>query len=108
MWGTGSASREFLYVEDAARGIVLASERYEGSEPVNLGTGKEITIRDLAEKIRDGVGFEGEIRWDASKPDGQPRRCLNVERAQEFGFRAETDIDQGLRQTIDRYRSEGS
>lgn len=106
VWGTGSASREFLYVSDAARGIVMASERYEGMEPVNLGTGEEITIRELVEKIRAAVGFEGEIRWDASKPDGQPRRCLNVERALEFGFRAETSIDQGLRETIDQYLSE--
>lgn len=102
-WGTGSPSREFLYVEDAARGIALATERYEGSEPVNLGTGREITIRDLSEKIRELVGFEGEIRWDPSQPDGQPRRCLDVKRAQEFGFEATTDFDEGLRATVDWY-----
>ncbi|NRA02457.1 MAG: GDP-L-fucose synthase [Myxococcales bacterium] len=102
-WGTGSASREFLFVEDAARGIVLATERYKRSEPVNLGTGREITIRELAEKIRDLAGFEGGIRWDASQPDGQPRRCLDVQRALEFGFRAETGFDEGLQRTVDWY-----
>lgn len=103
VWGTGSASREFLFVQDAARGIVLATESYEGAEPANLGTGREITIRDLAEKIRDQVGFEGEIRWDSSQPDGQPRRCLDVERAKAFGFSAETGFDEGLRRTVDWY-----
>jgi len=102
-WGTGAASREFLYVEDAARGIVLATERYDGDAPVNLGTGREITIRELAEKIRALTGFEGEIRWDASQPDGQPRRCLDVSRAEAFGFRTETGFDEGLRRTIDWY-----
>ncbi len=103
VWGTGSASREFLYVADAAQGIVLATERYEGSEPVNLGTGGEISIRDLAEKIRELTGFSGEIRWDASQPDGQPRRCLDVQRAQEFGFRAGTSFDEGLQRTLEWY-----
>lgn len=105
VWGTGSASREFFYVEDAARGIVMATERYESSEPVNLGAGFEITIKDLAEKIREMTGFEGEIAWDTSKPDGQPRRCLDVSRAKEqFGFEAEVNFEEGLRRTIDGYR----
>ncbi len=86
-WGTGSASREFLYVEDCAEAIVAATERYEGPEPVNIGVGKEITIRDLVELITQVTGFTGEIRWDTSKPDGQPRRVLDTTRAaQEFGF----------------------
>ena len=104
-WGTGSASREFFYVDDAARGITLAAQRYEGGEPVNLGAGFEITIKDLAEKIRELVGFEGEIVWDPSKPDGQPRRCLDVTRAKElFGFEAQVGFDEGLRRTIEWYR----
>src|SRR5262245_6429247 len=81
LWGTGRASREFLYVEDAARGICRAADRYSGSEPVNLGAGFEITIRELAETIASLMGFRGEIRWDPSKPDGQPRRCLDTTRA---------------------------
>jgi GDP-L-fucose synthase len=101
-WGTGSASREFLYVDDAARGIVLATERYDGPEPVNLGAGHEISIRDLAELIARLTGFEGGIRWDPAKPDGQPRRMLDTTRAAErFGFRAEVGLDEGLRRTID-------
>ncbi len=105
VWGTGLASREFLYVEDCARAIVLATQRYDKPAPVNLGTGREITIRRLAESIAELSEFRGEIRWDASKPDGQPRRCLDVSRAeQEFGFRAETDLRQGLLQTINWYR----
>jgi GDP-L-fucose synthase len=101
VWGTGAASREFLYVEDCARGITLATQRYDGGEPVNLGAGFEITIRDLAEKIRRLVGFEGELVWDPTKPDGQPRRCLDTARAAEaFAFRAQMDFDQGLQQTI--------
>lgn len=104
LWGTGRASREFLYVADAAEGIVLATERYESNAPVNLGTGAEITIADLAEKIRALVGYEGEVRWDPSQPDGQPRRRLDVSRADaEFGFRARTDIDTGLCRTLDWY-----
>jgi GDP-L-fucose synthase len=101
VWGTGSASREFLYVEDCARAITLATERYDKPAPVNIGSGSEITIRDLAQRIADLTGFGGEIRWDASKPDGQPRRCLDVSRAAaEFGFRAAMDFNEGLRRTI--------
>ncbi|MBN2562718.1 MAG: GDP-L-fucose synthase [Phycisphaerae bacterium] len=104
VWGTGSASREFLYVEDCARAIVLATQRFGGAEPVNLGTGREITIRDLAKKIQTLVCFEGELVWDDTKPDGQPRRCLDTTRAAElFGFRAETDLDEGLRRTSEWY-----
>ena len=102
VWGTGSASREFLYVDDAARGIVLATERYDGPEPVNLGAGHEISIRDLAELIARLTGFEGVIRWDPTRPDGQPRRMLDTTRAAErFGFRAEVGLEEGLRRTID-------
>ncbi|MET1231307.1 MAG: GDP-L-fucose synthase, partial [Candidatus Limnocylindrales bacterium] len=101
IWGTGSASREFLYVDDAAEGIVLAAERYDGADPVNLGVGREITIRDLVELIVGLTGFEGEIRWDATKPDGQPRRALDTSRAREgFGFVAGTTFDDGLRRTV--------
>lgn len=105
-WGTGSASREFLYVEDAADGIARAAARYSGADPVNLGSGTEITVADLTELIAELVGFEGKIVWDTSKPDGQPRRWLDTSRAErEFGFRASTDLRDGLRQTIDWYRS---
>ncbi|WFN37120.1 GDP-L-fucose synthase [Methanomicrobium antiquum] len=104
VWGTGSASREFLYVEDAARGIVLASEKFEKSDPVNLGSGMEITIRDLVTKISDITGFEGDIVWDKSKPDGQPKRCLDVSRARcEFGFEAKMGFDEGLKRTVEWY-----
>jgi GDP-L-fucose synthase len=104
VWGTGAASREFLYVEDAARGIVLAAERYDGRDPVNLGVGSEITIRDLTELIARVTGFTGEIRWDPSKPDGQPRRALDTSRARErFGFVAGTGFEDGLRATIEWY-----
>jgi GDP-L-fucose synthase len=107
VWGTGAASREFLYVEDCARALVLAARRYDGAEPVNVGAGFEITIRDLAEKIQRLVGFEGELAWDATKPDGQPRRCLDTSRAEKlFGFRAATDFDEGLRRTIDWFRGQ--
>jgi GDP-L-fucose synthase len=103
-WGTGSASREFLYVDDAARGIVLAAERYDGRDPINLGVGSEITIRDLLELIARLTGFSGEIRWDHSKPDGQPRRALDTSRAREaFGFTAGTSFEDGLRATIEWY-----
>jgi len=103
-WGTGSASREFLYVEDAARGIVLAAERYDGRDPINLGVGSEITIRDLTELIARLTGFVGEVRWDPSKPNGQPRRALDTNRAREaFGFSAATSFEDGLRQTIRWY-----
>jgi len=107
LWGDGSPTREFLYVEDAAEGVILAAERYNGAEPVNLGTGREIAIRDLAAIIVKEVGFKGEIVWDTSQPNGQPRRCIATERAAEaFCFRAETDFHEGLRRTIDWYRSE--
>jgi GDP-L-fucose synthase len=105
-WGTGEVSREFLYVADAAEGILLATERYSGAEPVNLGAGREIRIKDLAEKIAKLTGFTGEICWDPSKPDGQPRRSLDVSRARAyFGFEARTVFDEGLRRTIDWYRA---
>lgn len=105
VWGTGKATREFLYVEDAAEGIVLAAERYDKSEPVNLGSGMEISIRELAELIKRLSGFKGEMRWDASRPDGQPRRRLDVSRAEkEFGFRAKTDFETGLKKTIEWYK----
>lgn len=101
VWGTGNVSREFLYVEDAADAIVLATLGYEGKDPVNLGTGYEIRIRDLVEKIQDLVGYEGEVRWNRSQPDGQPRRRLEVNKAaQEFGFRARTDLHEGLEKTL--------
>jgi GDP-L-fucose synthase len=106
VWGTGAATREFLYVDDAAEGIVRATEAYDGREPVNLGSGMEISIRGLAELIARETGFTGEIVWDASKPDGQPRRALDVTRAEElFGFRARGDFVEGLRNTIDWYRT---
>jgi GDP-L-fucose synthase len=104
VWGTGSASREFLYVDDAADGIVLGAELYDGAEPVNLGVGHEITIRELVELIVRLTGFEGEVRWDASKPDGQPRRALDTSRARElFGFEAKSSFEEGLRRTIGWY-----
>lgn len=103
-WGTGSASREFLYVADAAVGVVFAAERYDGADPVNLGAGREITIRELTEQIVRLTGFRGEIRWDPSKPDGQPRRMLDTSRARErFGFSATTSFEEGLRRTIRWY-----
>jgi GDP-L-fucose synthase len=105
-WGTGSASREFLYVEDCARGLILAMEKYESAEPMNLGSGREITIRELTELIARLTGFSGEIVWDASKPDGQPRRCLDVTRArEEIGFVAETAFEEGLKKTIAWYEN---
>jgi len=104
-WGTGSASREFIYVADAAEGILLATEQYNGPEPVNIGAGFEITIKELAEKIVELTGFTGEIRWDSSRPDGQPRRRLDVSKANKyFGFKAKTPFDKGLKATIDWYR----
>ncbi len=107
VWGTGSASREFIYVDDAAEGIVLAAERYDGGEPVNLGTGREITIGDLIHQIAELTGYRGEIVWDASKPDGQPRRGLSTERAKAvFGFEARTDFADGLRETIRWYEAQ--
>jgi GDP-L-fucose synthase len=108
VWGTGQASREFLYVDDCARGIVLAARLYDKPDPVNLGAGFEITIRDLAELIQRLVGFEGKLVWDATKPDGQPRRCLDTSRAAaEFGFRAEVPFETGLRRTIDWWEANG-
>ena len=105
VWGTGNASREFLYVDDAARGVVLAAEKYNKPDPVNLGAGIEIKIRELVELIADLTGYLGEIRWDASKPDGQPRRCLDVGRAEkEFGFVPNVCLKDGLRRTIESYR----
>lgn len=104
-WGTGAASREFIYVSDAAEGIVLAAEKYNGSDPVNIGAGFEITIKDLVEKIAALTGFNGKIIWDPSKPDGQPRRCLDTTRAEKcFGFKAKTSFDEGLKETIAWYR----
>lgn len=106
LWGTGNASREFLFVDDCAQGIVLATERYNSSEPVNLGTGVEIKIKDLAELIRGLTGYEGKIVWDPTKPDGQPRRCLDVSRAKErFGFEARTSFEDGLKKTIAWYEN---
>ena len=106
VWGTGRATREFLFVEDAAEGIVLAAERYEKADPVNLGAGFEISIKDLVHLIAKLTGFEGEIIWDATKPDGQPRRCLDTSKAErEFGFKARTGFEEGLRKTIDWYKS---
>lgn len=104
-WGDGSATREFLYVDDAAEGIVAATERYESAEPVNLGNGREISIRDLTVQIARLTGFEGRIVWDTTQPNGQPRRCLDTSRAlREFGFQARTKLEDGLRRTIDWYR----
>ncbi len=106
VWGTGRATREFLYVEDAAEAIVLAAEHYDGVEPVNLGAGFEISIKDLAERIARLSGFRGRLVWNTSLPDGQPRRCLDTSRAAAyFGFRSSTPFDEGLRRTIDWYRS---
>ena len=105
VWGSGNATREFLYVEDAAEAIVLAAERYDGSEPVNLGTGTEISIKDLVSLIAQHTGFTGRVVWDASRPDGQPRRMLDTARAAKyFGFVAKTSFEEGLRKTIDWYR----
>ncbi|MGH9642212.1 MAG: NAD-dependent epimerase/dehydratase family protein, partial [Terriglobales bacterium] len=106
LWGDGSPTREFLYVEDAAEGVLLATERYDGSDPVNLGSGMEISVRELATTIAKLTGFEGRIVWDTNRPNGQPRRRLDVSRAErEFGFRAATPFETGLRETIDWYRS---
>jgi len=105
-WGSGKASREFLYVEDCAEAIVLATEKYDQLEPVNLGSGMEITVRDLVTIIARLTGFAGRVEWDPSKPDGQPRRCLDVTKAErELGFRATTSLEDGLRETINWYRT---
>ncbi|MHC4266430.1 MAG: GDP-L-fucose synthase family protein [Planctomycetota bacterium] len=104
-WGTGKVSREFIYAADAAEGILLATEHYNGAEPVNIGAGFEITIIELAEKIAELTGFKGDIQWDSSQPDGQPRRCLDTSKAKElFGFEAGTPFNEGLKATIDWYR----
>jgi GDP-L-fucose synthase len=106
VWGTGKATREFLYVEDAAEAIILATEKWDSPEPINIGTGKEISIKDLVELIARLCGFHGKIVWDASKPDGQPRRCLDVSKARErLGFIARMDFEAGLKRTIDWYRA---
>jgi GDP-L-fucose synthase len=105
VWGTGSASREFLYVDDAALGLILATERYNKPDPVNLGSGMEITIRDLVKLITELTGYTGDVHWDSTKPDGQPKRCLDVSRAkQEFGFEAQMPFKKGLEKTIDWYQ----
>lgn len=109
VWGTGTISREFLYVEDAAEGIVLAAERYDKPDPINLGSGQEITVRDLVQLITRLAGFTGAIVWDRTKPDGQPRRQLDVTRARrEFGFEATTPLEKGLRQTIAWFQTHGA
>jgi GDP-L-fucose synthase len=105
LWGSGNPTREFLYVDDAARALLLMAERYDSSDPVNIGTGQETSIRALAETIAAAAGFEGELVWDTSRPDGQPRRALDVSRAErEFGFRAEVPLDEGIRRTVEYYR----
>jgi GDP-L-fucose synthase len=104
VWGTGKASREFLYVEDAAEGVLLATEKYNKPDPVNLGASREITIKELVDLIAQLVGYNGKIIWDTSKPDGQPRRCLDTSKAKkELGFEAKTDFKEGLKRTIEWY-----
>jgi nucleoside-diphosphate-sugar epimerase len=108
LWGTGNASREFLYINDCARAIGMAMEKDTGPEPINLGTGREITIAALAAIIKDVGGYDADIRWDSSKPDGQPRRCLDVSRAKNIlGWEAQTSLEVGLKQTIEWYRANG-
>lgn len=108
VWGTGKATREFLYVDDAARGIVMAAQKYDKPDPVNIGAGFEISIKDLVTLIVELTGFKGKVIWDASKPDGQPRRCLDTSRAKaEFGFEAKTSFETGLRKTIQWYKKYG-
>jgi GDP-L-fucose synthase len=103
-WGTGSPTREFLYVDDAARALRLAAERYDKPDPVNVGSGQEISIRDLCEKIAGIIGYKGELVWDPTMPNGQPRRCVDTSKAEaEFGFRAEVPLDEGLRRTVKWY-----
>ena len=107
LWGDGSPTREFLYVDDCAEGLLLAADRYDGPEPVNLGAGREISIRDLAELIGELAGFEGEIVWDTQMPNGQPRRSLDATRARElFGFEARTPLREGLERTVGWYREQ--
>jgi len=106
LWGTGNASREFLYVEDCARAILMATKNYDKSEPINIGAGYETTIKNLAETVKKLVGFDGKIIWDITKPDGQPRRCLDTSKAErKFGFKAETSLEEGLKKTLDWYAS---
>ena len=106
LWGTGNPSREFLYVDDAARALVLAAERYDSSDPVNIGTGRETRIRDLAETIARLTGYQGKTAWDTARPDGQPTRYLDVSRARErIGFEAEVELEEGLRRTIESFRA---
>ncbi|QDU70814.1 GDP-L-fucose synthase family protein [Mucisphaera calidilacus] len=106
-WGTGSASREFLYVDDAAEGIIVATEKMDDPTPINLGTGSEITIKDLVELIVKLTNFQGEIRWDATKPDGQPRRCLDTSKAEKrLGWKAQVNLEQGLRETIEWFEQQ--
>ena len=105
VWGDGSPTREFLFSEDAARGIVMATQSFESSEPINLGTGYEISIKDLVELICKLMGYEGELAWQTDKPNGQPRRCLDTQKAKEkFGFEAKVSFEEGLKRTIDWYR----
>lgn len=107
IWGTGQATREFFYVEDAAEAIVLAAEQYNKSEPVNIGAGFEISIRELVGVLSGLIGFTGRVEWNTSKPDGQPRRMLDTRKAvQEFGFKSSTGFEEGLRKTIDWYKSQ--
>ena len=107
-WGTGKPSRDFLYVEDAAEAVVLAAERHTDSAPVNLGSGSEVSMRDLADLVRKVTGYQGELVWDASRPDGQPRRCLDTSRAERaFGFRARTPLAVGLERTVEWYLAQG-
>lgn len=106
VWGSGKATREFLYVEDAAEGIVLATENYDSIEPVNLGTGIETSIKEITELIMEIVGYKGSINWNTSKPDGQPRRQLDVSKAKTFGFKARTSLEEGLKKTIEWYQKE--
>jgi len=109
VWGTGNPSREFLYVNDAAEGILLAAEKYEKPEPVNLGSGKEITIRDLVKTVAEAARYRGEVIWDTSKPDGQPRRTLDTRHARvEFGFIAKTSLKQGIKRTVDFYQKQSA
>ena len=109
LWGDGSPTREFLYVEDCARGLFMADKAYDGADPVNLGTGFEISIKDLAETIAEATGFTGEIIWDTDKPNGQPRRQLDVSRARErFGFEAEVSFPEGLARTVEWFRANGA
>jgi GDP-L-fucose synthase len=105
VWGTGKATREFFYVEDAAEAIILATEKYNKSDPVNIGAGFEISIKELVALIVDLTGFKGKVLWDTSKPDGQPRRMLDTAKAfNEFGFKARTDFSKGLKETLEWYK----